>query len=61
VLRHGVLPRWLGWAGFPAAALLTLAIAFVGFLVFLVWVLTVSAALALRRSPAPAPRTGATP
>jgi hypothetical protein len=25
-LRYGLLPRWLGWAGFPAAALLTLGI-----------------------------------
>ena len=50
VLRYGVLPRWLGWAGFPTAALLTLAIVFVGFLVFALWVLTVSAALALGRS-----------
>src|SRR5215207_10925405 len=53
-IRHGLLPRWLGWAGFPAAALLPLAIGFVGFLVFLVWVLAVSAALALGRSPATA-------
>ena len=60
-LRYGVLPRWLGWAGFPAAALLTLAIAFVGFLVFLVWVLAVSAALGFRRSPATAPGSAATP
>ena len=58
-LRLGVLPRWLGWAGFPVAALLPLAIGFVGFLVFIAWVLTVSAALALRRSPGPAARTGA--
>jgi hypothetical protein len=59
-LRYGVLPRWLGWAGFPAAALLTLGIVFVGFLVFALWMLTVSAALALRR-PATAVRAGATP
>ena len=59
-LRHGVLPRWLGWAGFAVAALLPLAIGFVGFLVFLLWVLAVSAALAFRRSPATAVRTGAT-
>jgi hypothetical protein len=59
-LRYGVLPRWLGWAGFPAAALLTLAVAFVGFLVFALWVLTVSATLALRSTPTTA-RTGATP
>lgn len=60
-LRHGVLPRWLAWAGFPAAALLTLAIAFVGFLVLALWVLAVSAALASRRRAATAPGTGATP
>lgn len=60
-LRHRVLPRWLGWAGFPAAALLTLGVAFVGFLVLAVWVLTVSAALALRRSSARVERTVATP
>jgi hypothetical protein len=47
-LRHGVLPRWLGWAGFPVAALLPLAIGFVGFLVLLLWVIAVSAALAFR-------------
>jgi magnesium-transporting ATPase (P-type) len=59
-LRHGVLPRWLGWAGFPAAALLTLAIALVGFLVLAVWVLAVSAALAFGRPAATAVGTGAT-
>ena len=57
-LRHGVLPRWLGWAGFVVAVLLPLAIAFVGFLVFLLWVLAVSAALAFGRAGrAPAPAT----
>ena len=60
-LRHRVLPRWLGWAGFVVAALLPLAIAFVGFLVFLLWVLAASAALALGRAPTTAARTGATP
>jgi hypothetical protein len=60
-LRYGVLPRWLGWAGFPAAALLTLAVVFVGFLVFAAWVLAVSAVLALRRSAATAARIGAMP
>jgi len=50
-LRYGVLPRWLGWAGFPAAALLTLGIVFIGFLVLAVWVLTVSGVLAMRRAP----------
>ena len=60
-LRYGVLPRWLGWSGFPAAALLTLGIVFVGFLVFAAWVLTVSAALALRRSTVTAAQVGAKP
>jgi hypothetical protein len=60
-LRHGVLSRWLGWAGFPVAALLPLAIGFVGFLVFIVWILAVSAALVFRRSVASAERTGVTP
>lgn len=50
--RHGVLPRWLGWTGFVVAALLPLAIAFVGFLVLLLWIIATSAALALRPSPA---------
>jgi hypothetical protein len=59
-LRHGVVPRWLGWVGFPAAALLTLAIAFVGFLVLAVWVLAVSAALAFGRLTATAVGTSAT-
>ena len=54
VLRCGILPRWLGWAGFPVALLLPLAIAFVGYLVLMVWVLAVSLALLLRaREPQP--------
>lgn len=58
--RHGVLPRWLGWAGFVVAALLPLAIGFVGFLVFVLWVIAASAALALGRTPATAARPGVT-
>ena len=60
-LRYGILPRWLGWSGLPAAALLTLGIVFVGFLVLAAWVLTVSAALALRRSTITAAQAGAKP
>ena len=52
-LRYGVIPRWLGWAGFPAAGLL--AVPFLGFLVFAAWMLTVGAVLALRRAPRDAP------
>ena len=53
-LRYGVLPRWLGWAGIPAAALL--AVPFLGFLVFVAWMLTVGAVLALGRAPRDGPR-----
>jgi hypothetical protein len=60
-LRHGLLPRWLGWAGFLVAALLPLAIGFIGFLVFLVWVLAVSAALALRGVPTTVAGAGGMP
>jgi hypothetical protein len=49
-LRYGILPRWLGWAGFPMAALFVTAVGFLGFLVLFVWVLAVSLTLALRRS-----------
>jgi hypothetical protein len=48
-LRHGVLPRWLGWSSVVTAVLLPLAIGFVGFLVFLLWVLLVSGVLAFRQ------------
>jgi hypothetical protein len=53
-LRFGIVPRWLGWVGFAAAALLPLAIAFVGFLVLFVWVLAVSVTLVARGTPATA-------
>lgn len=48
-LRHGVLPRWLGWASVVTSALLPLAVAFVGFLIFLLWILLVSGVLAFRQ------------
>jgi hypothetical protein len=49
-LRFGLLARWLGRAGFVAAALLPLAIVFIGYLVLVAWVLAVSSTLALRRA-----------
>jgi hypothetical protein len=49
-LRFGLLARWLGWAGFAAAALLPLAIVFIGYLVLAAWVLAVSFTLASRRA-----------
>jgi hypothetical protein len=47
-LRYGVLPRWLGRAGYAAAVLLPLAFAFVGFLALFLWVIAVSVTLARR-------------
>jgi hypothetical protein len=51
-VRYAILPRWLCWAGFAVAALLPLAIGFIGFLVFFVWVLAVSIVLIARRAAA---------
>lgn len=48
-LRYGLLPRWLGWTGFAVAVLLPTAIAFLGFLIFVAWMLAVSVTLATRR------------
>jgi hypothetical protein len=48
-VRQRILPPWLGWVGFVAAALLPLAIGFIGFLVLFVWVLATSVALVMRR------------
>jgi len=50
-LRYRVIPRWLAWAGFAIAALLPLAIGFIGFLFLFVWVLALSVALVGRRRP----------
>ena len=49
-VRHGILPRWLGWAGFVVAAVLPLAVGFIGFLALFLWVLLVSSVLAIRRT-----------
>ena len=47
-LRYDVLPRWLGWTSVVVAILLPTAIAFVGFLVLLVWVLAAGITLIVR-------------
>lgn len=46
--RHAILPRWLGWAGLAAAVLLPLAVAFIGYLIFALWLLAVSVTFAIR-------------
>lgn len=60
-LRLGVLPRWLGWTSFVAAALLPLAVGFLGFLVFFLWVLLVSGVIAFRRASTPTAAAAAVP
>jgi hypothetical protein len=45
VFRRRTLSRWVGWGSVVAALLLPLAIVFIGFLVFLLWVLAVSVSL----------------
>jgi hypothetical protein len=45
VFRFRALSRWVAWVSVVTALLLPLAIIFVGFLVFLVWVLAVSVSL----------------
>ena len=45
VFRLRTLSRWVGWVSIVVALLLPLAIIFIGFLVFLVWVLAVSVSL----------------
>jgi hypothetical protein len=47
-VRYGILPRWLGWAGFALAAVFPLAIGFIGFLALFLWVLAVSVVLVSR-------------
>jgi hypothetical protein len=44
-LRTDLLPRWLAWAGLPVAAVILLTALFVGFFVFLAWVLATSVLL----------------
>ena len=57
-LRYGVIPRWLGIAGYASALALLLGVTVVGWLelLFPLWVLVVSIHLLLesfRRQPAP--------
>lgn len=52
-LRHAAFPRWLGWTSAVTAVLLVLAIAFVGFLVLMLWVLATSVWLVRRPAALP--------
>ena len=51
ILRYRVLPRWVGWFGFPVALLLPLGIAFIGYLIFALWIVVVGVALLVWSEP----------
>ena len=56
VVRHGGLPRWLGWVGVVLGVLMFTPAGFFGFLASGVWIVIASVLLTLaRRSVAPAP------
>lgn len=59
-LRTAILPRWLSWAGFVAAALLVSGVIFVSAIALPLWVIAVSVVM-LRRDPAAQPAGQATP
>ncbi|MDP9277638.1 MAG: hypothetical protein M3O76_05465, partial [Actinomycetota bacterium] len=55
-IRHGGLPKWLGWAGVVIGAASFTPAGFFAFLLSGIWVVIVSILLTLgRRSAAPAP------
>jgi hypothetical protein len=55
VFRFVLLSRWVGWLSVVTAVLLPLAIVFIGYLVFLVWLVAVSVVLARRPATATGP------
>jgi hypothetical protein len=63
-LRTDLVPRWFAWLGLVGAATMLLTVLFVGFLVFLVWLLVASILLLVRgenvASDAPAQRAALT-
>jgi hypothetical protein len=57
-VRHGAVPRWLGWVALVIAVTTSTPIGFVGFIGGALWVLVVSIVLALqlrREGVGPAP------
>ena len=56
ILRHGALPKWLGWVAVVLGVLSVTPIGFVSFLGLAIWILIVSVMLTLReRAQAPPP------
>ena len=60
IVRHGALPKWLGWAAILFGVISLTPAGFIGFLGGALWILVVSVMLALRARPA-TPTTPTTP
>lgn len=57
-VRTGLLPKWLGWLGFVAAATMLVAFFFIPFLIWLGWVLVVSIVLIWKPAESAVPSAG---
>ena len=55
IVRHGALPKWLGWIAILLAVIGMTPVGFVGFLGGAVWILIVSVMLSMRARSAQAP------
>ena len=53
VVRHGALPKWLGWVAIVLAVVAVTPVGFAAFLGTVIWILIVSVMLALRGRRAP--------
>lgn len=54
IIRHGALPKWIGWVAVVLAVVMVTPIGFVGFLGAGLWILVVSILLAMRADEASA-------
>ena len=57
VVRHGGLPRWLGWVAILIGIVSVTPVGFVGFLAVFIWVAVTGVVLYLRGGEAPTPQT----
>ena len=57
-LETGLVPRWFAWIGLLVAAAMLLTALFVGFFIFLGWLVVLSIVLIVRGEPAALSRTG---
>jgi hypothetical protein len=55
IVRHGALPKWLGWVAIALGIVAMTPIGFIGFLGLLVWILITSVLLAVRGAKASTP------